>query len=112
MLKNNKKLLILSSLALLLPVLAGLILWNRLPDEIAIHFNAAGVPDDYSSKAFAVFAIPGIMLAIHLLGLVMTSIDPKHKNIDGKPLVLVFWLCPVMSLLVAQSHMQMRWTSA
>ena len=101
MLKNNKKLLVWSTLVLLLPMLLGLILWNRLPDEIAIHFNAAGDADNFAGKTFTVFAIPGIMLAVHLLALVMTSVDPKHKNIDGKPLTLIFWLCPVLNLLLS-----------
>ena len=26
--------------------------------------------------------------------------DPKSKNIDSKPMTLVLWICPVMSLLI------------
>lgn len=99
MLKKNKTMLILSSIIILLPALAGLILWNRLPDEIATHFNAEGVADGYSSKTFAVFGLPGIMFGLHWLCLAMTSIDPKYRNIEGKPLSLIFWLCPAISLL-------------
>ena len=40
--KNHKKLIILTSLLTLLPIAAGLLLWNKLPAQIAIHFAADG----------------------------------------------------------------------
>ena len=63
MIKRNKGTLILTSIITLLPILAGIILWNQLPEQIPTHWNAAGEIDGYSSKAFAVFVIPIIMLA-------------------------------------------------
>ena len=67
MLKKYKGTIILSSITTLLPVIAGMILWDRLPAEIATHFGANNQPDGYSSKAFAVFGLPLIMLGIHLI---------------------------------------------
>ena len=100
MIKRNKVTLIITSIIILIPIIAGLIMWDQLPDSIAIHWNAEGVADGFSSKAFAVFGFPAFLLAIHWVCTVITSVDPKSKNIDAKPMTLVLWICPVMSLLV------------
>lgn len=34
----------------IIPVVYLAIMWSKIPDTVAIHFNAAGEPDDYSSK--------------------------------------------------------------
>ena len=101
MIKKNKKKLILTSIIILLPIVIGLILWNKLPDKIPTHWNAAGEVDGWSSKAFAVFGLPGFLLAVHWLCLLGTNADPKKQNIDGKVLSIVFWVCPVISDLGA-----------
>ncbi|MGN0334883.1 MAG: SdpI family protein [Lachnospiraceae bacterium] len=100
MFKKNKRKVIISSLIILLPILIGLLLWNRLPDQIATHWNAEGVADDYSSKLFALIGLPAFLFVIHWLCLLVTSADPKNRNLNGKPLELVLWICPVISLLV------------
>jgi len=101
MLKKNKKMLVLTSLVILLPVLIGLILWNRLPEEMPMHWNAAGEVDGWGSRMTVVFAMPAILLAVHWLCVLVTSADPKRANIGGKPLLLVLWICPVISVLVS-----------
>ena len=100
MIKKKLPMMIITSIVTILPVFIGLMLWNMLPDRIATHWNAEGIADGFSSKPFAVFAMPAIMLALHWLCMIVTGADPKNKNIGGKPLALVLWICPVMSLLV------------
>lgn len=99
--KNHKKLIILTALLTLLPVAAGLLLWNKLPDQIAIHFAADGTPDNWASKLVAVVGLPLLVTAIHLLCIAMTAIDPKHKNHDARQLTLMLWICPMVSALVS-----------
>ena len=100
MIKENKWRILLTTLVTLLPMLAGLMLWTRLPERMPIHWNAAGELDGWTGKAFAVFAIPGFMAAIHLFCVLCTSLDPKVKGQTKKVLGMVFWICPVMSVLV------------
>ena len=57
MIKEHKQLTILTSVLILLPILAGLLLWNSLPAEMPIHFNISGVADNYASKGFAVILL-------------------------------------------------------
>ncbi len=100
MIKKNIKILVLTSVVILLPILAGVILWNKLPDSVPIHFGPNGEPDDYAGRAVAVFVMPLVMLAFHWICMLGTAADPKNANIDGKALGLVLWICPIISLLV------------
>ena len=101
MIKKNFKAMIITSAIIILPIAAGLILWDRLPNEIATHFNTQGVADGFSSKPFAVFGLPLILLAVHWICIAASSLDPKSKNITGKALTLVLWICPALSLLLS-----------
>ncbi len=96
--KTYKKTIIITTLITLLPILLGLALWNKLPETIATHWGADGQANGWSSKAFAVFGLPCILAAIHLFTVCITLNDPKKKNIHKKPLTLVFWLVPVISI--------------
>lgn len=101
MLKENRKTIILTSIVTLLPILAGLCLWKRLPDVMATHFGLNNEANGFSSKAFAVFGLPLILLAVHLFCAFVTSKDPRQGNINPKLFTLVLWICPVVSLFVA-----------
>ncbi len=99
MIKNNKWKIIISSAIIFLPIIAGLILWGRLPDELVTHWGVNGEPDGWSSKPFAVFFLPLFLLAIHWLCLFVTSFDKKNANQNKKAMSIVFWICPAISLL-------------
>lgn len=100
MIKKNLKTLIITSIVLLLPILAGLILWNQLPEQMPTHWNAAGEVDGWSSKPFAVFGLPLILLAAQWLCVLATGADPKKNNHPEKVLHLVLWIMPVLSVVL------------
>lgn len=101
MLKKYRGTLIVGTIMMLLPILAGLILWNKLPEQVPTHFNAAGEVDGWSSKAFAVFGLPAILLGLHWVCMLGSLLgDPKAKNLEGKVFTLVLWICPVMSVVL------------
>ncbi|MBQ3604374.1 MAG: SdpI family protein [Clostridia bacterium] len=100
MIKKNLKMMIVTSFIILLPIIFGLIIWNRLPVEIPIHWNAQGEIDGYTGKAGAVFIMPAFLVALHWICMLVTGLDPKSKAIDGKPLAMVLWICPVLSLVL------------
>ena len=99
MIKKNKVTLILTTLILILPMLVGLALWNKLPEQIPSHWNINGEIDGWSSKPFAVFGLPGMLLGIHWVCVIASCADPKSKNYTPKMITLVLWLCPVLSLV-------------
>ncbi|MDY4670789.1 MAG: SdpI family protein [Oliverpabstia sp.] len=98
--KEYKGKIILTSIVTILPILIGLVLWNKLPDTIATHFGADNVPNGWSSKPFAVIGIPAILLVFHLFALGITLNDPKKRNIGKMMLSVIFWIIPVVSLVV------------
>ena len=99
--KKNLKTITLSSIFIILPIFAGLILWDRLPDIIATHWGAEGVADGYSSKAFAVFALPFFLLAMHWICLFISCFDRRTTDQPQKALKLIFWICPVISFFAS-----------
>ena len=100
MIKKNKIAVIVSSFIILIPLIAGLVMWKTLPDTMPVHWKAQGEADGYSNKTFAVVIMPVILLAVHLLCLFITSADPKNKNIEKKPFFLVVSIIPILSLAV------------
>ena len=100
MLKKYKKTLILTSILLLLPMLFGLLIWNRLPEQVPIHWSIAGEVDGWGSRAMLVFFLPLFMLAIQWICAAATAADPKSKHQAKKPILLVLWIIPVISLIL------------
>ncbi len=101
MLKANRKTLIITSIVTILPMLIGVICWNRLPDVMATHFGLNNEANGFSSKAIAVFGLPAFLLALLWVGAFVTSRDPKKQNISPKVFSLTLWIVPVLSLFVA-----------
>lgn len=99
--KTNVKKLIISSLAILCPIIFGLIFWNELPELIAIHYGFSGEADGFGHKAFAVFGMPFIILAIHWLCMIITSFDQKNQNQHPKAFGIIFWIMPLTSFFIS-----------
>ena len=101
MLKKYSKTLIIATIVILLPMLAGIILWDQLPEKFPTHFNTAGEVDGWSSKAFGVFGFPLILVAVQWLCAVGSlKMDPKAENLEGKVFSLMLWFIPVLSLVM------------
>lgn len=96
-LKEYRFAVVSSCAAILLCMLTGVLLWNRLPAEVAVHFDFSGQPDSYAPRAFAVFGMPLILLAFQLI-CVFAAVDmpPQQRTM---PLV-VLWIVPIISLCV------------
>ena len=99
MLKQHKKTIILTSLLTLLPIPMGLLLWNRFPETMAIHWGFTGEVDGYASPGFAVFGLPLIMLAVQWLCILVTSRDKGNQGRNQKLFRLVLWIIPIISNL-------------
>ena len=84
MLKQYKKTIILTSLVTLFPILAGLLLWDRLPEMLPTHWGFDGQADDWSSTAFAVFFLPALLLLFHWFCLWFTAKDPGNHGQNKK----------------------------
>lgn len=101
MLKKNRKTLILTSIIILLPILVGIVLWNKLPDTMVTHFGIDNEVNGFSSKFFGVLGLPLILLAIHLFSAIVTAKDLRKQNISNKMYTLCLWIGPCISIFVS-----------
>ena len=101
MIKKHKWTLLAGSIVILLPILAGLLLWNRLPEQIPTHWGPTGEVDGWSTKSQAVFLMPCVLLALHWICVLASTMDPKNKNQNKKAMTLVLWICPVITVLLS-----------
>lgn len=99
MIRKNKNLLIITSLLTLLPIPVGLVLWNRFPETMAVHWGITGEADGYAGPAFIVVALPLMMLALHWLCVLFTALDKGNQGRNQKMFRIVLFTIPVISNL-------------
>ncbi len=100
MIKNHKWKAIISSVVILLPMLFGLIVWNQLPANMISHWGGDGVADGSAPKAFMVFGMPLILLALQWLMLLAESVLQKDHPQNNKIVALTYGIVPALSLVV------------
>ena len=98
MLKNKWK-WIISSVLIFLPTLFGLIVWDKLPESMPIHWGVNGEADGFSSPLVVVLVMPLILLVLHWLGLFLTRKDNKENGQSKKIVGMVYWIVPLVSLV-------------
>ena len=97
--KKSKRTLILSVIVCLLPIILGAVFYNKLPEQMPIHFTINDVPDNYAPKNFALFGIPIIMAIVQAIS--MFSIMNKLKNKEKPKIVKIMkWFIPVITVSI------------
>ena len=90
--KKSKNLMVITTLCDLIPMVVGLILWNKLPSSMPVHFDFNGVANGFASKTLVVFGMPIFFALVQFICLYFVSNDPKKENIGAKMLGAVAWL--------------------
>lgn len=99
--KKNKWLFVVTSVIIVLPILVGVLLWDKLPEQVPYHWGVNGEVDGWASKPTAVFLLPVIMLAVQWFCVLMTGLDPKGKDVaKTKMMGIVLWIIPVLNLFL------------
>lgn len=62
-------------------IIISIFAYDRLPEQVPIHWNIHGEVDRYASKPLAMFLMPAAMLIVMLTIRVAPVIDPKRKNL-------------------------------
>jgi uncharacterized membrane protein len=73
--------IIISVIAILVATLASVIVYPRLPEIAASHWNAAGEVNGYMPRFWVAFLMPLISVGLLLLLLLVPSLDPLKANI-------------------------------
>jgi uncharacterized membrane protein len=97
--KMNKT-LIITTILCLLPIILGIAVYDRLPDQVAIHFDSQGNPDNYLSKALAVFGLPIVMALINLYINFRMNNDAKVENASSFLRSLSRWIIPLIAIVM------------
>jgi len=63
----------------LIPSVYLAIIWNRLPDQVPMHWNLNGEIDRYGNKTELIFISLLLPLLVYGLFLIIPNIDPKNK---------------------------------
>lgn len=92
------KILILTCITCLLPILLGLALWDKLPQSMAIHFNFQSQPDNYAPKAFVVFGLPALMALLQAVLCITNDINTQENNTGINLERFVKWIVPCLTV--------------
>jgi immunity protein, SdpI family len=84
--------------------------YDRLPDRMATHWNAAGQPNGYSSRGMGAYLVPAIMCFVAALLQVLPGIDPLRGNVaefravyDGIGVAVLMFLLAVHGASLAMN---------
>lgn len=92
--------LLITTVICLLPILLSLILYDRLPDQIAIHFDSSGNPDNYFPKAVAAFGLPVLFAVINIYTHFRLNNEPKRQNMSSALKQFSKWTVPVLAIVM------------
>ena len=92
----DKKSLFLSVGICLLPILIGVYYYDVLPEQIAVHFNAKGEPDNFVSKTYAIIDIPIFSAIVQIVISLVVDFDKTPK----KGALILKGIIPVITVLI------------
>ena len=100
---TDKRFIIVTGVICILPVIAGIFLWSRLPESMATSFTWDGVPTAYHPKWFAVFVIPLMITAVHGLCAFSVLKREDYGNFRALGYGWAILICPVISIFAGVS---------
>jgi len=74
-------------LIMAVPLIYLLLIWKRLPETVALHFNLNGKADRFGNKSellTAILILLGVAIAVYLLLMNAYRIDPKKSAAENK----------------------------
>lgn len=77
---TNKRLLILACVLALVPLIATVLLYGMLPEQVPTHWNIDG-SITYSGKS-SIWMLAGLSPVMAILFVVLPKIDPRKKNYE------------------------------
>ena len=89
--------------------LAGLLLWNQLPEQMASHWNANDQVDGYMSKFWGAFLMPLVTLGMFSLFFIIPNIDPLKANIAQFRETFNLFIAFMVGFMVFVHALTLRW---
>ena len=104
---KNKRTMIITSILCLLPEILSVILYQRLPEQIAVHRNSAGEINGYLPKAMAAFGMPVVFLLLNIFSNISLLYDPRRMNQPKALRTVGIWMVPLISLILVPATLIM-----
>ena len=101
--RDNKRTIIITTIVCLIPVIMGIILYDKLPAQIATHWDSQGNVNGVSSKFVGAIGFPAILVALNLLVPFFMRTDPKYENMNPVLRGLSLWIIPVVSIFTSST---------
>jgi uncharacterized membrane protein len=89
--------------------IAGTLLWNQLPDQMASHWDVNDQVNGYMSRFWGVFLMPIITTGLFLLFLVIPNIDPLKANIAQFRGTFNLFITFIIGFMVYIHFLTLRW---
>jgi len=94
------KYFLITSIICLSPILLGLLIWDKLPDTMAIHFDINNNPDNFASKEFTVFGLPILMVILQGFSCFVNDLNAEKHGERKKFETVTKWIIPVITVLL------------
>lgn len=97
--KKTSKEFIISTIICVLPLIFGLLVYKKLPQEIPTKWYSDGTVGQYMPKEFTVFGMPLFFILMNAVVHFAMNTDPKRQNIGSMMRTLGKWIIPVLSVV-------------
>ena len=94
------KILIITCLICLSPIILGVAIYDLLPSQMAIHFDINNNPDNFASKEFVIFGLPFLMVLLQCFCCFINDINAKKHGERKKLERTTKWIIPIMSVIL------------
>lgn len=92
--------LIITTIVCLIPLIPGFILWNKLPDTMARHFDFQGNANGYSSKLMCIIVFPCFLALLNFFMCLVFNIKANKEELSSKLKNVFCWIIPIVSIIV------------
>lgn len=91
--------ILITSLLCFVPMIVGLILWNKLPEKLPTNYSLNSEVGNVAPKWINIILLPIIFATLNIV--VNMRISPKTEENVGKRLAsFVVWLVPILAVVV------------
>ncbi|NTV78245.1 MAG: DUF1648 domain-containing protein [Clostridiales bacterium] len=91
--------LVAGSIVCLLPLALSIVVYDRLPEYVPIHWGYSGIPDNFAPKSFAAYGLPFLFLILFFVINLFLQNDPKRANMPKILRIPTCWTVPLLSLI-------------
>ena len=92
------KILIITTLMCIVPIISGVILYNQLPEQMAVHFGLNNEPNGFAPKEFALFGIPLLMTVLQIVCCISSDCMEQKKQ-NKKYITMYKWIIPIIGMV-------------